>query len=356
MVYTTRSLGFLLAALLSAPFIQASVLHADGIIRVKGDGWRGTRVTVVPEFSQPYDVDMKAPRFVLHLPLQSTYLIRAEHADCPTKEVVFDLRVPAAAMAQEYEFPFEIILEMQPAGVELRYAGPVGLVSFDKNVNDFDYITDHRLIALLPKADELRERAPAELHPQMRSTDVSTVTGTSGSFGSVIEAEHVDPAQLEPTTLVAASVLVGTPIPVDPITTTGLSDQAKRADHSEAVPPTPTLNVSTTALDEVAPGGPAEHMSTSVALVSLPAQRRIEPAPKATATHGVLQEEKPLAPCGTDETITSGRMVIHTQRIPTADGGCQELRTVTHAYGAVFHFHDGRPVTEAFFNIVSAGR
>lgn len=340
----TPRLTLFLLPLLSLPVLHATVLHADGIIRVKGDGWRGTRVTVVPEFSQPYDVDMSAPRFVLHLPLQTTYLVRAEHVDCPTKEVVFDLRVPAAGMAQEYEFAFEIILEVQPDGVELRYAGPVGLVSFDKTANDFDYITDHRLIALLPKADELRERAPAELRPQLRAS-------ASGSTSDMREPARV-------VTSVDFEATVPEPLPPARVPT---------------VAPMPVLNeLSEAELVKQRIAEPAREVEPASSTLALPSKARTETpsslhlapirAVAVASTHEASTENAPKPmfpivenrPCGTDETITQGRMVIHIQRVPTADGGCQELRTVTHAYGAVFHFHDGRPVTEAYFNIVSA--
>lgn len=345
--------SILLLVFMAVHVMYATTLHADGIIRVKGDNWRGTRITVVPEFSQPYDVDLRSPRFMLHLPLQSTYLVRAEHLNCPTKEIVFDLRVPAAAMSAEYEFPFEIILEVQPDGVELRYAGPVGMVSFDPEARDFDYITDHRLIAFLPKADELRERAPVELRPQTRpgATAKPVAQQTTNDHGVPLGSGSMGRAAPEPPSDTHPAKVEAPPTATDPDVehqdlgpeaTTGsliLDSSPALATQDIVAPPT---------MESITPA-PPDHASAAPSSVNA--------HPGISASARVVDTSVPQTtvhePCGTEETTVSGRMVIHVRRTPSADGGCHELRTVTHAYGGVFYFHDGRPVTESYFNLIS---
>lgn len=321
-----RYLLLLLFAIQTFPLVHATVLHADGLIRVKGAGWKGTRVTVVPEFSQPYDVDLRSTRFMLHLPLQSTYLVRAERANCPTKEVIFDLRMPMAAMHIEYEFPFEILLEVQPEGVELRYAGPVGLVSFDTAKGDFSYITDHRLVAIKGKADELRDRLAPE-HMRSRNTMVEPVVRLPSA-----------------TPLGPSAPLVAHDATIADI---AKAEATVEMDVREEVSPENTTDIT------VAPAVVENHLAAEALEpkehpVPILLERPARAISRSVTTSPAMVAAEPK-PCGTNDMTVNDRMVITTRRVPTPDGGCQELRTVTHAYGAVFHFHDGRPVTEAYF-------
>ena len=345
--YTTVLLQFLVLA------AHGTVLNADGLIKVRGDGWQGTRITVIPEFSAPYEVDLRSNRFKLRLPLQSTYLVRAEHANCPTKEVVFDLHMPRSAAQMEYEFPFEIMLEVQPDGVELRYAGPVGLVTYEPALGDFTYSTDHRLIAMKAKTDELRERAtPGTVQPER----VMPRFGSWGSAAPVSTTSALLVANVPAETL-RRFVAAEEPTPAEEMpprdNETG-SVPSRHGPSAPSIPPpsavTPAHDRSEQAIAHRSPSPPARtndrviHRARGDIAASAPLGRTV-PAPVPPAA----DHEKPVVPCGSSSVETVGRMVIAVHWVPTGDGGCKELRSVAHAYGAVFHFHDGRSVTESFY-------
>ena len=73
----TTSLIFFMTMLVRS--VSADILVAEALIKVKGAGWEGTRITILPEFGEPYQIPMTSNRFELELGLQASYLIRAEH-------------------------------------------------------------------------------------------------------------------------------------------------------------------------------------------------------------------------------------------------------------------------------------
>lgn len=315
----------LLACYAAAPSaLLAEVVHIDGIVRVKDGSWRGVKLTVVPEFSEPFEVDLRSDRFDLMLPLYATYLLRAEHAGCPTKEVLFDCTVPPAFWRTSFEFPIEIGLVVESARTMFVYAGPVGLVTFDQARADFTYTTDYTRIKNVRPLPDLHARMPASalaggtgpdpLAAAFASLMGQASSGVADTPGVVPVADHIPPVESD--RLVAEDVF------------------------------TASINV-------VPVDGPAMHivpsLRTTVVMPTAPVARA-----KPVAVRTVVKPPIPLVPtrderpCGTHDIVWQAHCVIRIDRLPTPDG-CSELRKVVHAYGAIFFFHDGRAVTEPYY-------
>ncbi len=313
----------LLACLATLPLgLHAEVLHIDGIIRVKEGSWKGVKLTVVPEFSEPFAVDLHSSRFDLMLPLHATYLLRAEHAGCPTKEVLFDCTVPSAFGQTAFEFPIQIDLAVEATLFE--YAGPVGLVTFEEGSADFTYTTDYSRIKQVRPLPDLHQRMPA-----------SALGGGGGA----------DPMAAAFASLLAqASTGGGGLSAVEPIPVA-----LPAVTNVRVVKEAPLMaSITNVALDL-----PVPHNEPLVATV-LPSTSAPLARPTPVAVRTVVKPpmaelpERHDRPCGTHDIEAHAHYVIKIDRVPTPDG-CSELRKVVHAYGGIFFFHDGRAVTEPFY-------
>lgn len=305
--------------------VLAEVVHIDGIVRVKGGAWKGVKLTVVPEYSAPFEVALTSSRFDLELPLQSTYLLRAEHAGCPTKEVLFDCSVPPAFGRNAFEFPVLIELALEQPGTHFEYAGPVGLVTFEEAQEDFTYTTDYTRIELVEPLPQLHARMPASALGNTTSVDP-----LAAAFASLLAHAATGAAAIPATGPAPAP----TPVPAEPV------------DVAEEAPlPAPIAVAPVAVAAAVSIPVPAPVVTKTVAPVA-----RTEPFPHRTTAKRPAPEPPATdsRPCGTHDIETHPRFVIRTDRITTADG-CSELRKVVHAYGAVFFFHDGRAVTEPYY-------
>lgn len=339
------------AALLAAfaPTSSANVLRTDAILRVKGHDWQGTRITITPEFGEPYDIPLSSNRFDLEFGLQATYVLRAEHLGCAAKEIVFDCRVPADVEMLEFTFPFEIILERFRAGEEVfTYAHPVGAVFFDPAREDFAYTTDYTRIMKAPVLPELLDRMNryivAQPAPIARPTSVSLADQMQGTLESAHEPGQNYPSVAIDQTETAASEDSLQAMP---------EIEAETADapvmiESKSVIATHVLREPMLASTLVAHREP--RVTNDTTLVPLPLSKRAasdtdiaSPAAKYTLA-GPARD----VPCGTHESFTAARWIILIDHVPTADG-CTELRKVVHAWGGIFFFQDGRPSTEAMY-------
>lgn len=320
--------ALLIAGLVCLPgMLRADVVHIDGIVRVKAGSWKGVKLTVVPEYSAPFQVDLSSSRFDLELPLHSIYLLRAEHAGCPTKEVLFDCTVPRAFGRKAYEFPVLIELAVEQHGTHFQYAGPVGLVTFEEDRADFTYTTDYTRIELVGPLPRLHARMPASALGNSAGADP-----LAAAFALLLAQASTSAA----TSPAAAPEPTPTPVPEEPV------------DVVEEAPLPAPMDVAPVAVaPAVSIPPPAPVVAKTVAPVA-----RWEPAIlRTTPTHPT--PEPPATdsrPCGTHDIEAHPRFVIRTDRIATADG-CSELRKVVHAYGAVFFFHDGRAVTEPVYQL-----
>jgi hypothetical protein len=381
---------------------QTSTLYADGLLRVRGDDWRQTRVTVVPQFGDPFEVPLGSEQFDLDLGLESTYLVRAEHQNCAAKEVVFDLRVPPAFRSGDFHFRFEIMLEAFKAHeTPYTYAKPVGAVFFDPDKADFTYTTDYERISRAPEVATLMTRMTA--HVTKHPDPVDAMRGYEALFQDDPNAKPLPkaPAMTEaaklPSTEDSAVEVDRTMQPHTPYT-------AKAANRDTTVtkeaPLTPEAAATTT--------GPGRSSPASALPIELGA-RPVKTAPSAPSTSpaGVQAHamEGTTRPTTTETTAVTARtdrtsvkpvvhstptrasvkgdvqamvddsnaresristrftvprdtarvashefskwptMLIQVDRFGYADSTL-ELRKVTHAYGAVFYFRDGLSITE----------
>ncbi len=320
--------------LLTASQGQTSTLYADGLLRVRGADWRDSRVTVVPEFGDPFEIPLSSDHFDLDLGLESSYLVRAVHEGCAAKEIVFDLRVPVQNRSQVFHFPFEILLEVfKPNEEPYGYAHPVGAVFFDPAKEDFIYTTDYQRISQARSVATLVERM--DTHISLHPHPENALAGYEALF------DH-DPNAwpLPPTTAARAlpdSVTAGT----DKDSPPSRERPPARTEHiafSIPAAPSPVLVQPTTK----APGTYAPPVAAHQGDVAVLAV--VAPDPESRiSTHFALEP-------------TSAQQAMHEfQRLPTMfiqidrfgnSESTMELRKVTHAYGAVFYFQDGIAITQ----------
>lgn len=329
----TRYLYILFVLMLSlvARPLNAEILIAEGLIKVKGDSWEGTRITILPEFGEPYELPLKSNRFELELGLQASYLVRAEHMGCPTKEVFFDCRIPALLESWDFRFPFEITLEkLSPGAASFTYAQPVGLVYFDTKKEDFNYTTDYSRITEAPSIEMMKARMNAW------STDVRGSghgTMTSSLIASTISIAST-PARLEP-----LPVLEG-PLALD------------KAEVRSVSVPNLTVSEEVSKTGSVADQIVAEAAPMVAISRELPTVERKSMVSSSRTIHSVTDRK---CECGTHQFLTEPNKVIVIDRVH-AEEGCVELRKVVHAYGGVFYFHDGRSVTQPLYEEVLTAR
>ncbi len=351
------------AAVAPHPGSAPGIFYADGILRTRGPIREHVVVSVIPEYSGAYQVRSNGKRFELQLPLHANYLLRVECPTCPTKEIVFDLRVPSAYDGQAFTFPLEVLMEQVEGAEVFRYAGPVGLVYFDEALEDFTYTTDHtRIHQRAPVVEHMHVKEGMEKRTSTASSDVPGYTGHDPL------QEHLRrllaDAQDRPDALRhvrAGGRPVSDPDTAEPgphATVVGLSNSSHGMDSHGA--PAPAFE---TKMDD---GSPEESViAASTALVSTPAGAQVKV--DATAGRGVgtpavsshrhmpnTEPDTPVASAAIERSALDCRgedrqelprctVTIHWIRTPT---GCKELRKAEHAYGAVFHFLDGQAVTD----------
>lgn len=321
-----------LGLLLTASQGQTSTLYADGLLRVRGADWRDSRITVVPEFGDPFEIPLSSDHFDLDLGLESSYLVRAVHEGCAAKEIIFDLRVPVQNRSQVFHFPFEILLEVfRPNEEPYGYAHPVGAVFFDPSKEDFIYTTDYQRISQARSVATLVERMDTHIslhpHPENALAGYEALfdqdpnawplsapapalpdSATAGTNTNSLPSRERPPARTEP---IAFSIPAApSPVPVQPTTKA----------PGTYVPPVTEHQGDVAVLAVVAPD-PESRISTHFAL---------EPTSAQQAMH---------------EFQRLPTMYIQIDRFGNSDS-TMELRKVTHAYGAVFYFQNGIAITQ----------
>ena len=321
-----------LGLLLTASQGQTSTLYADGLLRVRGADWRDSRITVVPEFGDPFEIPLSSDHFDLDLGLESSYLVRAVHEGCAAKEIIFDLRVPVQNRSQVFHFPFEILLEVfKPNEEPYGYAHPVGAVFFDPSKEDFIYTTDYQRISQARSVATLVERMDTHIslhpHPENALAGYEALfdqdpnawplsapapalpdSATAGTNTNSLPSRERPPARTEP---IAFSIPAApSPVPVQPTTKAPGTYVPSVTEHQGDV----------AVLAVVAPD-PESRISTHFAL---------EPTSAQQAMH---------------EFQRLPTMYIQIDRFGNSDS-TMELRKVTHAYGAVFYFQNGIAITQ----------
>ena len=134
------------AMVFSMAVLGSPNLHLDGILLVSGMSREGARVIVVSEDGASEVLTEGLARFTLDLDLQTEYLISFERPGCISKELRFSTKVPVGyPVGEGFYFPFQVTLAPPAAGLHYTYAGPVGYIHFDKDINAFGYDTDYRI-------------------------------------------------------------------------------------------------------------------------------------------------------------------------------------------------------------------
>lgn len=313
---------------------QSSTLYAEGLLRVRGGDWRDTRVTLVPEFGDPFEIPLSSDHFELDLGLESSYLVRASHAGCATKEVIFDLRVPVKNRFQVFRFPFEILLEVfKPNEEPYTYAHPVGAVFFDPVKQDFTYTTDHQRIREARSMEPLIERM--DTHISLHPNPESALAGYEALFD-----QDPNAWELPSTAHVRASV---DPVQEDTVVESIPNKELPPAAMEPLAPstppvPAPVLVASTTGVSEThaTPRAqePADPPMTPVVEPQQESRISTRFALEPTSAQQAMHEFHKLP-----------TMFIQIDRFGNSES-TMELRKVTHAYGAVFYFENGIAITE----------
>lgn len=331
-MHPLRSVSFSCIVVIAGS-LCAEVLHTDGIIRVRNGNWRNARITVVPEFSEPFEIDLTSSKFELDLPLYSTYLLRAEHTGCSTKEVIFDCTVPPHFGQTHFTFPFQIDLEVESSDTIYPYAGPVGLVTFDEGLADFTYVTDYTRIHGVATLSALHARMPDSRLDQPFADPAMERSLGNGSTSDV-EISGADPLGVSPQVVDIASM------EEQAMLAETLWDEPVRKPAGGPSTPDVTLANPTAEEKKTVPAANASSGSTPAAVVVKSAARKV----RIVNTPVEVEE----GPCGTRTFREEPRCLVWIHRVPSAEG-CTEFRKVVHAYGGVFYFHEGRSVTEEVY-------
>ena len=370
---TATLLPILLGALGMAPSaLHASrgMLNADGILVVKSADISSARITIVPQNAAAYGLEVGTKRFTLRLPVNDTYLVSFVREGCPTKEVYFDTRVPVEFTTRDFAFPFQVTLEHVSPERMFAYEGPVGFVRYQHPLTDFGYEAQY-----VVKVED-------ELHERMKEMEV---TGTDPKVMSALSAMVVDVSRdgterVERTAtpsleeLNTAPIVSEVPKLVHTVSAPGASEpevvyatdeepmMAQPEPLVEEAPVVVEAIVSVPAFSApVASAPPAVKAAPSIprtrALPVAAAKPMVNPEPtnEVSAEVSASMQAASMVKHREEEVLVDRRMVTRVVRFVRADGVVtDELRKVTHAYGAVFYFHNEQSITERAFRELTA--
>jgi hypothetical protein len=321
--------------------LHAGSVHADGLLRVEGATWQGTRVFIVPATGQAYEFELTSARFTLLLAQNERYMLSFERAGCPTKQVLFDTHIPDGAPSGDLTFPFQVTLTHLPESERFEYEGPVGFVRYSVAAADLVFTTQYRLKQqenMTERLDVLRLVAPHSEAPQ----------GTPVSSASFIETPLVA-VRAEP---VLAAV---TPVPLAPIATALV--ERVTVERIAVRGPGFSQGTLTFAPIHVEPASlgmlPEREVPSVEPILALEqvAPSTSKPTVPLVDIHVDRADAPPL--CTHYEVVIESRRVTYITR-PKLESGCTELRKVVHAYGAVFYFHDRSSITERMYETALA--
>ena len=325
---TLVPLSALVAALLAVSgnsMGARGVLRADGLLVVKGAGSSGSKITIVPFGSPAYSLPEGTKRFELALELNGHYLTSFSLEGCPTKEVYFDTSVPGKVGHVEFDFPFMVTLEHLPEEHMFEYEGPVGFVHYAPHMQDFGYDTQY----LVRVKDELRQRMDAFQATGIDPGPMSVVApdprpNALPGLGRAVPLTHLTSREILALHAGEVPRLMNriTRNTTGPLPLPAGSSIAERASAAEGLFGTGRVQAGTWSGDN----------TVDDAFRALRSWRREE------------------------ETIISGRMIVHIVRFTRSDGVQEEFSRVAHEYGAVFYSHGSRSITERAYLELTAVR
>jgi hypothetical protein len=348
-------------ACLAPPALYGSrgVLNADGILLVKGADASTAMITVVPENAAAYSLAAGTKRFVLNLPVNDTYLVSFMREGCPTKEVYFDTRVPVERTADAFSFPFQVTLEHMRADRMFAYDGPVGFVRYQHPVLDFGYETQYVVKVNQELHDRMREMESTGTDPKIIQAPTAAMVVDIPRGGGEPIVKMAAPS-LEATTAsspenTTASGPESTTAPAPEGTTAPKVSEVPKLVHTLAGPMHPVAM----AQAEANIPGPDHAEQPSIAMAPAVSDATA-PQPERSARIDAVAPAIAGHPLGRDrqeEVLVDERMVIRIVRFIRPDGTVtDELRKVSHSYGAVFYFHNMQSITERAFLELTAGK
>lgn len=317
--------------------LHARSVSADGLLRVEGASWQGTRVFVVPATGQAYEFELTDVRFILPLVANERYMLSFERIGCPTKQVLFDTHLPDHVTSVDLVFPFQVTLSYLPVSERFEYDGPVGFVHYSAAVSDFVFTTQYKLKQqknMTERLDVLRLAPPH--NDAAQATSVSSVPFPATPLvapSSEPEAPEVGTTPLVP---IAHVIAEGETLDRSTMKVSTLPQVELRMDPIQVQP---------SALDI-----PLEVLLPSVVpLVVLEPVRAPALSTSVVPAVGAQVDRSGTSPsCEHHEVLIEPRRITYITR-PKREGGCTELRKVVHAYGAVFYFHDRSSITERMY-------
>ncbi len=133
----------------SARAEEARVLRIEGKV-LSSEALTGATLTVLQDGAAFTRMEQGLAQFQMELPLGHEYRLSFERPGTIGKELLFDTRLPGSVQPRkDYQFQFQVSLLAQPAEGPVHYDGPVGLIAFNAQEDDFGY--EHmRTVRLVP--------------------------------------------------------------------------------------------------------------------------------------------------------------------------------------------------------------
>lgn len=117
----------------------------NGRLKVEGDGLDGAKLIVIKDGQKVRTLNSGLSKFSMDLDVNASYVLEFVKDGFVTKKLSFDTHAPVEAVANGFTpFEFAVNLFKQYEGVNtVVFNQPVGMIRYDKNLDDFDYDTDY---------------------------------------------------------------------------------------------------------------------------------------------------------------------------------------------------------------------
>ena len=142
---SSRFLGLILLFLISlSAYAQDDAFYIGGKFKVDGGSNRDARIVIEKDGKKVRTIAGDA-RFEIPLDFQAIYVLSFEKDGYVTKRLRFDTHVPETRIEggfQFFDFTVEIFEQYDDVNVVV-FNQPVGQISYDDLLGDFDYDTDY---------------------------------------------------------------------------------------------------------------------------------------------------------------------------------------------------------------------
>ncbi|MFT3885706.1 MAG: hypothetical protein QM724_09820 [Flavobacteriales bacterium] len=167
----------------------------NGRVKVDGGSLDGTRVVVYKDGEKQRTVNNNLSKFTLDLELNSAYILSFEKEGFVTKKLSFDTHAPAEAAANGFTaFDFAVSLFKQYDDVNtVVFNQPVGIIRYDKNMDDFDFDTDYTKSiqsALAEAQKEVEQKQAEEKQKEEANAKAAAEAQKKAAAQAQAEAQH----------------------------------------------------------------------------------------------------------------------------------------------------------------------